>query len=164
MSEFSIRPLQEKDTERMVEWLKDEDVTRYLTIGGADSNVESTLEFIQKSKNDTDNLHRAIVGENDDYLGTVSLKNTDRTKGEAEYAIAMHPNAMGTGAAAAGTKLILALAFDELSLKRIYLNVLRVNQRAVKFYYKLGFKYTHSTISNYGGEEAELVWYEVVKD
>jgi len=158
MNKFYIRPLQEKDSAPMVEWLTNNDVTKYLTIGGSNSNIESTLEFIRKSADESKNLHRAITDENDNYLGTVSLKNI--AKKEAEYAIAMHHNAQGTGAAAAGSKLILDLAFNKLNLHRVYLNVLRINQRAVKFYDKLGFNYTHSTVSTYSGEESELVWYE----
>ena len=163
MCNFSLRPLEEKDAAPMVEWLTNEDVTKYLSIGGDGANIESTLAFIHMSRDESINLHRAIVDANDKYLGTVSLKNIDNAKKEAEYAIAMHHEAIGTGAAACGSKLIIALAFEQLNLQRVYLNVLRVNQRAVRFYDKLGFVYTHSTTTVYDGAEVEMVWYEIVK-
>jgi len=143
--------------------LKNEDIVEFLTIGGANTNLESTLEFIRSTTDEIKNVHRAIVDEQDIYYGTVSLKNIDHGKLEAEYAIAMHPKAIGTGVAATGTSLILDLAFGTLQLKRVYLNVLRINQRAIKFYDKLGFNYTHSTMAEYNGNDEELVWYEVTE-
>jgi len=161
MNKFRIRPLREEDAVPMLEWLTNESVTQYLSIGGSDSNMESTLTFIRGAADESVNLHRAIVDEDDQYLGTVSLKNIDHAKQEAEYAIAMHQNAIGTGAAAAGTDLIQDIAFKTLNLRRLYLNVLRINERAVKFYDRLGICYTHSTMTIYSGEESELFWYEM---
>jgi diamine N-acetyltransferase len=157
-----LRPLQNEDAPRMFEWLKDKEVTRYLTLNTNNSTLEDTLHYIDTARDESCNLHRAIVNEDDLYLGTVSLKCIDHTKGQAEYAIAMHSSAIGTGAAAAGSKMILALAFDELGLSRVYLNVLSDNQRAVKLYNKLGFVYTHSTTKTINGEYKEALWYEIV--
>ena len=57
--------------------------------------------------------------------------------------------------------MIVRLAYTQLGLERVYLNVLRVNQRAIKFYNKIGFRYTHSSSKLFGGYEEELMWYEV---
>lgn len=68
-----------------------------------------------------------MVDENDEYLGTVSLKCIDTTAGTAEYAISMRSCAHGSGAAADGTREILKVAFDKLHLNGVYLNVLADN-------------------------------------
>ncbi len=72
----------------------------------------------------------------------------------------MHPSALGTGASAAGSRLILRLAFEELGLDRVYLNVLGENLRAVRFYNKIGFHYTHTGTLNYKGKTKPLMWFE----
>ena len=161
MSEFSIRPLSEKDTNRMLEWMRDADITQYLQIGGPNTTREQVLAFIHSTTDESESLHRAIVNERDEYLGTVSLKHIDRDKKEAEYAISMHPSALGTGASAEGTRLILKLAFQQLGLVRIYLYVQEENQRAVRFYKKIGFQLYDSSIGHIKNEDKNLLWFEV---
>ena len=156
---FSLRPLQEKDAVRMVEMMQDTQTTRYLQIGGPDYSVDMALGFIRMASEEGENLHRAVVDEADVYQGSVSLKHIDREKLEAEYAISMHPQAQGKGAATAATAAILELAWS-LGLKRVYLNVLADNLRANRFYQKFGFRYTHDSTLNFHGEERCLRWYE----
>jgi len=161
MSEFRLRPLHVKDAVRMLEWLHDDETTRFLALDGKSLTLEDTLSYIRNAQDETVNLHRAVVSEDDVYLGTVSLKNIDLADKQAEYAISMHPSAVGSGAAKAASLLIAQVAFIELGLKRVYLNVLRVNQRAVRFYDKLGYRYTHSSSIFFDGKDIELMWYEI---
>ena len=88
-NKYQLRPLDEKDASRMLEWLHDEEVTQYLSLNGTDATLDDALHFIQNAKDETVNLHRAIVDDNDSCLGAVSLKNIDFIKKEAEYAISM---------------------------------------------------------------------------
>lgn len=160
---FSLRPLQDKDAPRMVEMMQDAQTVRYLQIGGPGYTLETALGFIRGTDDETRHLHRAVVDENDVYQGTISLKNIDHEKKEAEYAISMHPQAQGKGAAAAGTRAIVALAFRELGLQKVYLNVLEENARANRFYQKCGFRFTHSSPFDYKGENKVLNWYVTEK-
>ena len=161
---FSLRPLQQKDAPRMLEWLQNAEVTEYLTLNSEDMTLGDAQRFILAAGNESVNLHRAIVDEGDVYLGTISLKNIDAAKKEGEYAITMHPSAMGRGAAYAASTMIIRLAFEELLLRRVYLNVLRLNVRAVRLYEKLGFSYTHSSTMDFHGEDSELMWFELIKE
>lgn len=161
MKNFHLRPLKTDDAPRMLSWMRNPDITQYLQIGGKDTSQETVLAFIERSRDESENLHRAIVDEFDEYLGTVSLKHIDREKQEAEYAISMHPSALGTGASAEGSRQILAIAFDNLKLKRVYLNVLEENRRAVRFYQKFGFRYTHQNTLSFRGKDAVLLWFEI---
>ena len=160
---YSLRPLEPKDSTRMVEMMHDEGTIRYLQIGGAGYTEETALGFIERTADESKHLHRAVVDQNDVYHGSVSLKNIDLTNLEAEYAISMHPDAQGKGAAQAASAGILEIAFNQLKLKRVYLNVLAENERANRFYKKFGFRYTHSTTMSFHGEEKTLYWYEQVK-
>ena len=157
---YSLRPLEAKDAQRMVEMMQDGLTTRYLQIGGPDYTVETALRFIASTADESGSVHRAVVDKEDVYQGTVSLKNLDMTNKEAEYAISMHPDAQGKGAAKAASTGILELA-KELGLTRVYLNVLAENERANRFYQKFGFRYTHDSTMNFHGEDKCLRWYEV---
>lgn len=160
---YTLRPLEPKDAPRMVEMMHDENTIRYLQIGGPDYTLETALGFIHGTQDESRNLHRAVVDENDVYQGSVSLKNIDPVKKEAEYAISMHPEAQGKGAAKAASAGITDIAFRQLGLSRVYLNVLAENERANRFYQKFGFRFTHTGTMVFRGEEKKLNWYEQVR-
>ena len=156
---YSLRPLMEKDAPRMVEMMQDTRTTQYLQIGGPDYTLETALRFIASTADESENLHRAVVDGEDVYQGSVSLKHIDLEKKEAEYAISMHPQAQGKGAAKAASAGILELAWS-LGLERVYLNVLAENERANRFYQKFGFRYTYTTDMAFRGRIKALNWYE----
>ncbi len=161
---FSLRPLKEKDAPRMLEWMNDPDSTQFLRIGGKKYTIKDTLAFIEKAKDESNNLHRAIVNDKNEYLGTISLKNINHDKGDAEYAIAIHPEARSTGAAFWASKEIFKTAKNELGLRLIYLNVQKNNIRANRFYKKLeslGLKYTKESLIEINGCSVILLWYEI---
>ena len=160
---IKLRKLEVKDATLMLEWMHDKEVTHYLKLDGSNATMDSVLAFIESaSKCTTENLHYAIADENDVYLGTISLKNLDKDKSEAELAIVLHRNSMGKGVATMGIQQLLAIAFQDLKLKKVYLNVLQENNRAVNLYKKLGFKYTHTTEIDFHGELKKLDWYEYI--
>lgn len=155
-----LRPLEQKDALRMLEWMRDSDVTRHLQIGGAGTTMEDVDRFIHEAQKKQNNLHQAIVNQSDAYLGSVSLKHINRERKEAEYAIALHPDAIGTDVAKCASEEILEIAFQELGLSRVYLNVLKRNTRAIRFYEKFGFQFTHESVLDVNGESLPLMWYE----
>ena len=157
---FSLRPLKQKDAERMVEMMQDAQTTQYLQIGGPDYTLDTALRFIASTADESSCVHRAVVDSEDVYQGTISLKNLDMDKKEAEYAISMHPQAQGKGAAMEATARILHDGFRRLKLERIYLNVLEENKRAVRFYEKAGFSYLETTQAQIHGTQKPLRWYE----
>ena len=164
MSQFSLRPLEEKDAERMLEWMRDPEITRFLQIGGPDTSRDKVLSFINNAVEDRENLHMAIVTENDEYQGTVSLKHIDYSKKEAEYAITLHASALGSGAAREGTEQILKLAFQQMGLNRVYLFVQKNNTRANRFYEKCGFKKTYMSSMIIRNRKRIVLWYEINKN
>ena len=160
-----LRKLKQKDAPLMLGWMHDENVTQWLHAPFASKTLQDAREFIRKSRKDTDNLHLAISSDEDEYMGTVSLKQIEN--GSAEFAITVRSEAMGQGYAWFGMREILKKAFDELGLETVLWCVSENNVRAVRFYEKHRFKAAadvpEDRLEPY--KEAGLMkWYAVRKD
>ncbi len=141
-----LRELKVSDAPYMLEWMHDPYVQRCFRKDMLGITLEQAQEFCRNSvvpsKLKTgDDIHFAIVDENDEYLGTISLKKVDLENKKAEYAVTTRQKTRGTGAAFKATGDLLKKAFREYGLHRVYLNVFADNQIAIKFYEKCGFKY-----------------------
>ncbi|MGN8738920.1 GNAT family N-acetyltransferase [Bilifractor sp. HCP3S3_D3] len=156
-----LRKLEEKDAPLMLEWMHDDSVVHFLQTNFAAKDIDDCKTFINIAKNETENLHLAIVDDNDEYMGTVSLK--DIHKNSAEFAITIRKCAMGKGYSSFGMSEIIREGFSR-GLKCIYWCVAPENCRAVRFYDKNGYhrckapdnleNYTKSQIDHY-------FWYEI---
>lgn len=160
-----LRSLRVEDAPFMYEWMTDPEITRFFRFNASKISEESCLAYIEKAQADPNTVHFAIADENDEYLGTISLKDIDREKGCAEYAISTRKKSHGTGAALQATRQILRYAFEELGLERVYLNVLAENGRANAFYRKAGFSFVRvePKALELRGEQKDLNWYETIR-
>lgn len=160
-----IRPLKEKDAKAMCECLNDDNVNHFMNIHSLSFTEQSCLEFIQKSKSDKSNLNFAIVDENDNWVGTVSLKHIDYKNKEAEYAIITSTSVHGKGVAKLASKEVLKFAFLELKLEKIYLYLSTKNERANRFYQKFGFNFDRCEKASMeiNGEIQDINWYYILK-
>lgn len=163
MNQIHLRNLEEKDAPLMLEWMHDPSIACFFRFDAMSMTEKKCIEYIRTANSDENSKHFAIADENDEYLGTISLKNIDYEKKEAEYAISTRKMAHGTGVAMTATKEILRIASDELGLKRVYLNVLAENKRANAFYQKVGFQfdYCEEKAVEIHGEKHSLNWYFV---
>lgn len=161
-----LRDLELKDAPLMLEWMHDENVIENLRGRFSEKTIEDCQEFIKASKNKEHDIHLAIVSDEDEYMGTVSLKNIDRETLSAEFAITVRKAAMGRGYAWFGMEEIIRKAFDEYGLDTVYWCVSRQNERAVRFYDKHNFHEAVDISSNilerYAGMN-DLKWYSVLK-
>ena len=123
----------------MLQWMHDPDAVVHLQGRFLEKTLPDCLNFIANSQKDQNHLHLAIADEDDTYLGTVSLKHIDRQRGDAEFAIAIHPDAMGTGCARWAMEQLLKIGLTDLGLRRIFWCVSPENRRAVRFYEKGGY-------------------------
>lgn len=160
-----LRPLMPKDSKGMLLWMHDDSINQIFAANFAAFSEEKVLRFIETAQDETTDLHRACVNDADEYLGTVSLKHIDNEAKNAEYAVSFCKEAQGTGAAAFATEEILRIAFEQLKLERVYLNVLAENVRADRFYQKFGFIY-EGTFARHiciRGRLKDLKWYRMLK-
>ena len=137
---FMLRKLKEKDAILMYEWMHDEDVVKDLKADFKNKTIEDCKKFIIESEKDEKNIHYAIVNEEDEYQGTVSLKDVNNDKSSAEFAITIRKSAMGTGCSRYAMKEIIHKGFEEFNLKYIYWYVDKKNERAIRFYDKNNYK------------------------
>lgn len=160
-----LRKFKGADVGGILGWMHDDRVNCFFEKDFASFTERDVLKFIDSTKDETVDFHRACVDENDCYLGTVSLKNIDIVSKKAEYAVCFSKESHGTGAAAFATKEILRIGFCELGLNRIYLNVIAENEQANRFYKKMGFVFEgtfqeHAVIHK---RLCDLNWYRLLK-
>lgn len=156
---MNLRKLELKDAPLMLEWMHDEDVTEYMNKDFTHMTLEDCRKFIAQSQIDSPSIHRAIADDNDVYMGTVSLKNVNLDRKEAEFAIIVRKEAMSKGFAEFGMKEIITLGFTEFYLDNIYWNVLKDNVRAIRFYEKNGYKLaSKAEAATWGGTAREQVF------
>ena len=160
-----LRKLEEKDVEYMLEWMHDPEVTKNFQADFLSMTKERVLNFVQNSFSE-ETQHFAFVNEQDEYLGTISLKHISEDSHNAEYAIVTRVCAQGTGAAKKATYELLEYAFEELKLHKVYLNVIATNERARALYEKCGFKYEGLAREHFyiQGEYRDMCWYGITVD
>jgi diamine N-acetyltransferase len=160
---MKLRKLQAEDAPFMLEWMHDDSVVHDLRTNFAVKTLEDCISFIKMAQDTNENLHLAIVDENDTYMGTVSLKHI--TKTSAEFGITVRKCAMGKGFSKFAMQHIIETGFKQLGLQKIYWCVAPENHRAVRFYDKNKFDrclapaeaqnfYTSEEITHY-------IWYAV---
>ena len=133
-----LRQIENKDAPLMLEWMHDEEINACFEKDFKSMSLTDCYNFIRHSQSDEKNLHLAVVDRNDEYMGTVSLKNIH--KGWAEFAISMRRKAMGIGIAHDAMDEIIQVGKQKYNLTNIYWNVLESIKRAIRFYDKNGFK------------------------
>ena len=163
---MKLRSLELKDAPLMLEWMHDDSVVNKLRGNFRDKTIKDCEVFIENSIQMDSDIHLAIVSDEDEYMGTVSLKNIDRTNNSAEFAITVRKAAMGRGYSWYGMEEIIRFAFEKLGLENVYWCVSRKNERAVRFYDKHNFHealdISETILKNYKGID-DLKWYSVLK-
>ena len=135
---MKLRKLDVKDAPFMLEWMHSADVVKNLQADFASKTITDCENFISSAQNSSKDLHLAIVDDNDEYMGTVSLKHI--TNKNAEFAITIRNKAMGKGFSKYGMNKIIEYGLKKYGLEEVYWCVSPENKRAVRFYDKNGYK------------------------
>lgn len=163
-----LRELESKDANLMLEWMHDSSVTEKLGTDFKKKELKDCLCFIENAKDKSSNLHLAIANDEDEYMGTVSLKHIDSGNKTAEFAITVRKTAMGKGYSKFGMKEIIDIGLEQYMLNNIYWCVSTENQRAIRFYDKNGYSRVENVpahITAYYSLEQQnnFIWYVVTK-
>ena len=155
-----LRDLEQKDAEFMLEWMHDENVYSNLGKDFSSMTIDDCRNFITASNEDKETGRAyAIVDENDEYMGTISMKNIDREHKRAEYAISCRTKAMGKGFAKRASEEMFQRAVEEYGLDILYLDVYDYNVRAQKLYLKLGFEQVEKPDFIEEEMDPKLLWF-----
>lgn len=161
---MDLRKLELKDLPFMKLWMKDKSIVSMYRRDFSSMTDSQIIQFIKDSREDTYNRHFAIVSDEDEYMGTVSLKHIENLT--AELAIVVRTEALHRGYAWFGIEAIIKEGFSELGLESIYWCVSRENVGAIRFFDKHNFHEVldvpSSFIERYK-EINDLKWYSVLK-
>ena len=165
MGKTRLRRLKEKDIPGMLEWMQDPEINQWFRFDAAKMTTERARDFIAGSFSEQ-NRHYAITDDTNEYIGTISLEDIDMENRHALYAISVRSAYQGLGIAMEATELLFEIAFHELELERVYLNVLSDNIRAKRFYEKAGFRYEGCFHHHLwlGGEWRDWDWYAILRN
>lgn len=163
---MKLRTLCEKDAASMLAWMQDPAVNQFFRADFAHKTMTDVLSFIRGGGQSASERHYAICDDNDAYQGTISLKDIDKENGTAEYAIVLRRQAQGKGYARFATQEILRIAFEELGLHKVYLNVWKENTHAVGFYEHMGFRREGEAREQIvlHGKRCSLLWYGILEN
>ena len=145
-SRISLGIMEETDvTNRMVGWICDEEVNRYLAHKTA--SKKCFMEWV-RSKDESEKalLFLITLNESQRPIGMIKLEHWDNRKQIAEMGscidialIIGEKDCWGKGLMAEAMNLLIDYSFNQLNLNTVYLGVAADNTRAVRLYHRLGF-------------------------
>ncbi len=161
----NLRRLEKKDVPFILEWMKDDELNQFFRFNAKIITKQTVSEFVENSFSDSSKNY-AVTLDDDEYLGTISLKEINQKDKNAEYAVALRKKAIGKGVGKTATLEVLRVAFEELKLNKVYLNVYADNVRAAKLYEKCGFKQTGYLKQHVylNGVYKDLLLYEILSE
>ena len=135
-----LRLMGREDTDNIIRWRNKEIVFRNF-IYQKPFTREGHENWI-KTMIDTGKVVQFIICEREGGrpVGSVYLRDIDRTHNKAEYGIFIgEEDALGKGYGTQAASLMIKYAFEEEGLHKLMLRVLAENDRAVRSYEKAGF-------------------------
>ncbi len=135
-----LRPMTYRDTDLIVSWRNSEGVRRNF-IYQAMFTRESHENWI-RTMVDTGKVVQFIIclGEGHVPVGSVYIRDIDRTHRKAEYGIFIGEEAArGRGVGTVAAKLMLEYCFGQEQLHKVFLRAFADNVRACRSYEKAGF-------------------------
>jgi RimJ/RimL family protein N-acetyltransferase len=139
-----LRPLEERDMRAYVAGMNDTEVGGMagykwpLSVPQATSWLERTNEDSKHGRG----FFFAVCELGDDrFVGTVWLKGVNLIDGNAELAIFLDREHIGSGYGSDAQRAILDFAFLNLGLQRVWLTAYAANERAIHSYERLGFRH-----------------------
>ena len=135
-----LRPITYEDTDNIVAW-RNSDAVRKNFIYQALFTKEGHENWM-RTMVETGKVVQMIFceTEGDRPVGSVFVRDIDRTHNKGEYGIFIGAEGCrGRGLGTAAAKLMIAYAFEELKLHRLFLRALADNKQAIGSYEKAGF-------------------------
>jgi len=135
---IQLRPLQAEDLVHTLAWRNRDDARIWFKFSAVLAESQHRAWFQMYAGREDDLIWIVWVG--DRRVGQVSAYNIDKIVGEAEVGrFLASPDAIGKGYMYRACSLLIEHCRQYLGLRRIYLEVLPENERALRLYRSLGF-------------------------
>jgi [ribosomal protein S5]-alanine N-acetyltransferase len=135
-----LRRLERSDIDALYVVKNDPEVTSMLggfSVGYSKTELEGWVDFHRAAK---DEAFFVIADTKDRAIGHVALYKINHRIRSAEFAILIGDRSTwGKGLGRACTRFAVEYGFDQLNLRRIQLEVLATNERAIRLYRSVGF-------------------------
>lgn len=128
-------------SEAYLNWLKDDDTTRWLVKAGPDTGLAEVEDFCRQMIDSPDDCFFAIVRRHDQrHVGNVRLGPIDWANGNSRFGIMIGDHsARGQGFGTEVMSLVERLAFDTLGLRQLRFPVVAAHAGALRMYNKAGY-------------------------
>jgi diamine N-acetyltransferase len=142
-----LRLLEQQDLPRTLAWRNQDHIRRWFFFSERLTAEQHAAWFARYQQRDDDFVFIIEEAAGERPIGQVAIYNVDWAKGTAEFGRLMigEADAAGRGLAREAAAAAVALAFEQLGLQEIYLEVLPGNVRAIKVYEACGFEVTSRT-------------------
>ena len=136
-----LRPFEKEDLVYIKKWANDPEIRR-LTGEVLPMNQASADAWYEKAKNDPDRAWFTIVEKNEgQVIGETGLLRMFHAWRTTDLTIIIgEKNAWGKGYGTEALKLLMDYAFGSLNFHRLAIGVIDINERALRFYEKAGFR------------------------
>ena len=142
---ISLKPFEAGDIDRLLSWIDSEALmvqwsgpyfTWPLTRPALEAYQRTAFQEPAIRK-----IHKVVDDSSGDVVGHIELNNLDfRNLSATLSRVLIAPQARGRGICLPMTRAILAVAFDQLYLHRVNLNVYDFNHKAIRCYERAGFR------------------------
>ncbi|MDD5341509.1 MAG: GNAT family protein [Patescibacteria group bacterium] len=133
-----LRPLKLSDAPRIVKWMADPSVRKFLSMGRVTLQMER--KWIRETNKDKNEKGFAINTLDEKYIGNVGLHLNPKNKNASFGIFIGDKRYWNSGYGTDAMRTILKYGFEKLELHKISLNVYAHNQRAINLYLDMGFK------------------------
>ncbi|NMB45165.1 MAG: GNAT family N-acetyltransferase [Firmicutes bacterium] len=162
-----LRPLIPSDFPKLVKWTKDPEVGHYMDDDGYPETEEACYDW-HKSQCSNRHKQRLMITTRDGHpIGDVELDHITWRNGDAELRIRIGEGGYrGKGYGVDAVTTLLAYAFVEMNLSRVYLRVASSNEAAIRCYEKAGFKKEGKLVRSHVHEKRqwEIYLMRILKD
>ncbi|UHA72811.1 GNAT family N-acetyltransferase [Paenibacillus sp. 481] len=137
-----LREYRESDMEAMRKWVNDPEVTESLhDLFLSPHSYTTTESFKNEVMKPRDNIRSFVIAEKESeaYIGQIDLHIDWKNRIGTIGIVIGRKELFGQGYGEEAIRVLQAVAFDQLQLNRVQLEVLEPNERAYRCYIKCGF-------------------------
>lgn len=136
----TLRPPDESDAARFLEWLADQEVTRYLGVVVNVPSIEAEKEFLKRTGEAKDVVFWAIEAEGKT-IGTTAIRGIDWISGNGHTGILIgDKSCWGKGYASEAMALRTEYAFRQLNLHKLSTGAFMENEPSKRALVKAGYR------------------------